>query len=203
MTRTWLFGAGGVGREVLDACTRAGVAVAGFVDERAAGPVAGLPVAATLPDGDAVVVALGYSRPRAEVVARLALPDGRHPSVVHPAAVLGSGVAVGPGAVVLGGAVVSVDVALGPHAQVHYGATVGHDTVLGRCATVLPGARVAGAVRIGDAALVGSGAVVLQGLTIGAGALVGAGAVVTRDVAPGTTVVGVPARPTGEHGRPG
>jgi acetyltransferase-like isoleucine patch superfamily enzyme len=44
-------------------------------------------------------------------------------------------------------------------------------------------------------ASIGSGAVVLGGVRIGAGALVGAGAVVTRDVAPGTTVVGNPAKP--------
>lgn len=44
-------------------------------------------------------------------------------------------------------------------------------------------------------ASLGSGAVVLAGVRIGAGALVGAGAVVTRDVAPGTTVAGQPARP--------
>ena len=43
-------------------------------------------------------------------------------------------------------------------------------------------------------ASLGSGAVVLAGVRIGAGALVGAGAVVTRDVAPGTTVAGQPAR---------
>ncbi len=44
-------------------------------------------------------------------------------------------------------------------------------------------------------ATVGSGATVLGGVRIGAGATVGAGAVVTKDVAPGTTVVGNPARP--------
>ena len=38
---------------------------------------------------------------------------------------------------------------------------------------------------------------VLPGLTIGAGAIVGAGAVVIADVAPGATVVGVPARIVG------
>jgi len=43
-------------------------------------------------------------------------------------------------------------------------------------------------------ASIGSGAVVMAGVRIGAGALVGAGAVVTRDVEPGDTVAGVPAR---------
>ena len=45
-----------------------------------------------------------------------------------------------------------------------------------------------------DGASIGSGAVILGGVEIGAGSLVGAGAVVTRDVAPGETVAGVPAR---------
>jgi UDP-2-acetamido-3-amino-2,3-dideoxy-glucuronate N-acetyltransferase len=43
-------------------------------------------------------------------------------------------------------------------------------------------------------ASLGSGAVIMAGVRIGAGAFVGAGAVVTRDVAPGATVIGVPAR---------
>jgi acetyltransferase-like isoleucine patch superfamily enzyme len=44
-------------------------------------------------------------------------------------------------------------------------------------------------------ASIGSGATILGGVRIGRRALVGAGAVVTRDVAPGATVVGNPARP--------
>jgi acetyltransferase-like isoleucine patch superfamily enzyme len=43
-------------------------------------------------------------------------------------------------------------------------------------------------------ASIGSGAVILGGVSIGARAMVGAGAVVTRDVPPGATVAGVPAR---------
>jgi acetyltransferase-like isoleucine patch superfamily enzyme len=46
-----------------------------------------------------------------------------------------------------------------------------------------------------DGASIGSGGIVLGGVRIGRGALIGAGAVVTRDVAPGETVVGSPARP--------
>ena len=48
--------------------------------------------------------------------------------------------------------------------------------------------------RVERGASLGSGAVVLGGVTVGAGALVGAGAVVTRDVEPGATVAGSPAR---------
>jgi UDP-2-acetamido-3-amino-2,3-dideoxy-glucuronate N-acetyltransferase len=46
-------------------------------------------------------------------------------------------------------------------------------------------------------ASLGSGSIVMGGVRIGAGAIVGAGAVVTRDVGPGETVAGVPARARG------
>ena len=48
--------------------------------------------------------------------------------------------------------------------------------------------------RIQRGASLGSGVTVLCGVTIGEDAMIGAGAVVTRDVAPGETVAGVPAR---------
>jgi carbonic anhydrase/acetyltransferase-like protein (isoleucine patch superfamily) len=45
-----------------------------------------------------------------------------------------------------------------------------------------------------DGCLVGIGAIVLNGVTVGAGALVGAGSVVTKDVPPGSLVMGAPAQ---------
>jgi len=50
-------------------------------------------------------------------------------------------------------------------------------------------------VAIGDDVRIGPSAAVLPGVTIGARAAIGAHAVVTTDVAPGTAVQGVPARP--------
>ncbi|MFN7341358.1 MAG: serine O-acetyltransferase [Opitutia bacterium] len=48
---------------------------------------------------------------------------------------------------------------------------------------------------VGSDVVVGAGAVILGGISIGDGAVIGANSVVTRDVAPGSTVVGAPARP--------
>ena len=48
---------------------------------------------------------------------------------------------------------------------------------------------------ISDNVVIGSGAQVLGPIEIGEGARVGANAVVTKDVAPGATVIGIPAKP--------
>jgi acetyltransferase EpsM len=52
-----------------------------------------------------------------------------------------------------------------------------------------------GAVVVEDYASIGVGSSIKPGVTIGKGAVVGVGAVVIKDVEPGTTVVGVPAKP--------
>lgn len=51
--------------------------------------------------------------------------------------------------------------------------------------------------RVGKGASIGANATILPGIKIGEDALVGAGSVVTKDVPPGNTVVGVPAKPVG------
>lgn len=61
--------------------------------------------------------------------------------------------------------------------------------------SILDAPLVTAPTRIGDRVWIGERAMVLKGVTVGDGSVVGAGAVVTKDVAPGTTVVGVPARP--------
>ena len=46
-----------------------------------------------------------------------------------------------------------------------------------------------------DGVVIGSGAQVLGPIEVGEGAKIGANSVVTKDVAPGQTVVGIPAKP--------
>jgi sugar O-acyltransferase (sialic acid O-acetyltransferase NeuD family) len=144
------------------------------------------------------VLAVGWPRTRRSLAERLArIAPGLAPpiTVVHPAAVIGTGVVIEAGAVVLATAVCSPLVRIGPHALVHNGAVLGHDTVVGAYASVMPRAVVGGDATVGEGAVVAIGATVLEGRIVGAWATVGAGAVAVSDVRPGIQVLGVPARP--------
>jgi carbonic anhydrase/acetyltransferase-like protein (isoleucine patch superfamily) len=69
----------------------------------------------------------------------------------------------------------------------------GQPVLIGADVTIGHRAVIHGAT-LEDGCLIGIGAVVLNGVTVGAGALVAAGSVVTRDVPPGTLVMGAPAQ---------
>lgn len=109
-------------------------------------------------------------------------------------------VEIGEGAVFSPFTTVTSNVRIGSHFHCNIGSYVEHDCVIGDFVTFAPGVKCNGNVYIEDGAYIGSGAVIKQGtpdkpLVIGASAVVGMGAVVTKDVAPGTTVVGNPASP--------
>ena len=106
---------------------------------------------------------------------------------VSPSATVGAGTFIAPGAVI------SACASVGTAVIVNTGASVDHDCVVENGAHLAPASVLAGDVRIGCHALIGMGARILPGISVGDRAIVGAGAVVTRNVAPDTIVVGVPA----------
>lgn len=126
---------------------------------------------------------------RGVVRAGLALPVVRHAT-----AQLAPSASCEPGAQLLCGAIVGADALVGEAAMVNTAAVLDHDVRVEAGAVIGPNATIGGRVKVGVEAFVGAGATILPDRTVGHRATVGAGAVVTRDVAPGTVVVGVPAR---------
>lgn len=196
-----IYGAGGLGREVLATLVQTGHEVTGFlVDEGFDGPdLHGFPVLTAnlqslVQSTTRLVLALGDGRARQRVAQ--ALGSGlRYVSALHSSAVMGPRVSLGTGVMIIGPASLTTDIAIGDHCLINPGCTIAHDCSLADYASLGPGVSLAGRVTIEEGANLGVGAVVAPGIVVGAWATVGAGAVVIRDVEPGATVVGVPARP--------
>jgi sugar O-acyltransferase (sialic acid O-acetyltransferase NeuD family) len=205
-----IIGAGGSGREVHDVVEAIndveqryrflgfladGRADEDLIEQRGAqflGPVSRL--ADVRPDRYAIAIGDGASRRTIDEYASHLGCEAA--TLVHPRAIVGRhGVSLGAGTIVCAGTIVTTNVRTGRHTHVNVGTTISHDVTLGDYVTLSPGVHLAGHVTVGSECLLGIGASVIPGKTVGAGATVGAQAAVVTDVADGTTVVGVPARP--------
>jgi sugar O-acyltransferase (sialic acid O-acetyltransferase NeuD family) len=196
-----IVGAGGLGREVHTALLEMGLEVDSFLVERgfASKSIRNLPVRESAFDTQdknretEFVIAVGDNRARSKIAGQLGA--ARFRTVLHPAATIGSFVKFGEGAMVIGAASFTTDIEIGPHVLINPGCNISHDCTIGAFASLGPGTSLAGRVTIEEGANLGVGVVVAPGCVVGAWSTVGAGAVVVRSVEPGTTVVGVPARP--------
>lgn len=102
---------------------------------------------------------------------------------IHPGAVIGKNLFIDHGFVVIGETSV-----IGDNVTIYQGATLGGTN---------PTNGVAGKRHptIGDNVIISLHAAVLGPITVGEGAKIGANAVVTKDVQPGATMIGIPAKP--------
>jgi len=115
-------------------------------------------------------------------------------TVVDPLAILAGNVELGEGAQVMAGAVIQSGAAIGENTIVNTGVIVDHDCRIGAHVHLASGVTLSGEITIGVGCHLGTGASVIQGRSLGEGCLVAAGAVVVKDVPPGATVMGIPAR---------
>ena len=178
--------------------------VVGFLDDaRPAGTVhLGFPVlgplrAASRWEKCCFVNAIGSDssfRERPTIVAVTGQDVHQFATLVHPAASVSRRAKIGRGVYVNYGASVAGGVRIGDHVALGPGAIIGHDVVIEDHTVVAPGAVVSGFVHLEGPSYIGARAVIRQRLRVSARALVGMGAVVVRDVEPGVTVVGNPAR---------
>jgi len=178
-----------------------------FVDDHLAGGsanghrICSLAEFASIPaDRRHIVVAIANGRVRSEIVARCVQAGLEFLEVRASSVLQMDAVNIGEGAILSPFVTLTSNIVVGRHFQANLYSYIEHDCRIGDFVTFGPRACCNGNVHIGDRAYIGAGALIRQGtpqrpLVIGADAVVGMGAVVTKDVAPGATVVGNPARP--------
>lgn len=203
--RLAIYGPGGFGRELAGFARRdrSTVFISDAVDQIGTF-VNGIPVlslAQVVADREAeVVIAVADAGTRRRIAERCQAAGLAFGSLVSPHHERGDNVEVAPGAVFCAHTICTSDLKVGLHFHANIYSYVAHDCVIGDFVTLAPRVCINGNTVVEDDVYIGTGAIVRQGtpdkpLRIGKGAIVGMGAVVTRDVAPGSTVVGNPARP--------
>ena len=139
------------------------------------------------------LVAIGSNNVRKKVTDLLVEGGANMTSLVHPSAVLGSGVKIGKGVAVMAGAVINNGAVIGDGVIINTCASVDHDCVIGDFTHVSVGAHVAGTVSVGKNCFICAGATVINNINICDSCIVGAGAVVVSDIDLPGTYLGVPA----------
>lgn len=201
-----VYGASGFGREIMPIvrnCVNDGAADFFFVDDDPTKEthVLSFEDFISLPyEEKFVTIAIANSAVR-EVLALRCLKAGvRFLDVRSPNSIILDQVVLGEGSIICGFTHLTSNITIGRHFHANIYSYVAHDCIIGDFVTLAPGAKCNGNVHIEDHAYIGTGAVLKQGtpdkpLRIGRGAVVGMGAVVTKDVSPGVTVIGSPAKP--------
>lgn len=139
---------------------------------------------------DHAIIAIGNNEVRKQIAERLSL---NWITVVHPFAWVHPEVTLGAGTIVCAGAIVQPGAKVGSHVIVNTKASIDHHCQVGDYVHMAV-SHLAGGASLGEGVFMALGSIVLPRIHVGSWATVGAGALVTKDIAPGVTVVGSPAR---------
>jgi sugar O-acyltransferase (sialic acid O-acetyltransferase NeuD family) len=145
------------------------------------------------------VVAIGEPVVRAFLAQKLTDKGFELKTVVHPAAQIGYGTELGEGAIISANAYVTCNVKIGKNVLLQPFATVGHDSAVGDHSVISTFCSLAGHVTVGEKTYIGMGVPVKEGTTIGSTSIVGMGSVVLRDVPDNVRALGNPARAMKEN----
>lgn len=143
---------------------------------------------------DLLIIGIGDNQTRRRLFELFSREGRAFATVIHPTAVIGAEVIVGPGTLVCANAVINPGATIGANVILNTATVVEHHCRIGDHAHLAPGVRLGGEVQIGEGALLGVGAVSIPRRVIGDWSIVGAGAVITANLPPRTVAVGVPAR---------
>lgn len=115
-------------------------------------------------------------------------------TLIHPSVNISDTSSLGKGCVICANGNISCNTTIGDFCLFNISVTMGHDCVIGNYVSIMSGSCVSGHVMVGDSAYLATNCTIVPGMKVGEHAKVGAGSVVIRNVKPGITVMGVPAK---------
>jgi len=205
MKRLWIYGAGGLGLEILDLALCCGYEQErlGFLDDSrdADSKVEGTVVSPGLDhenclfqSGDEVVVGVGSPAIRAKLWERLTARKITAPVLVAPTAVVSPSATIEPGCLIFHYCFISALVNLSGNNLVNVRASLAHHAQVGLHSVVGPGATMLGQTSVGARSELGGGSYIYPEQSAGDEVTIGMGACVFKDVESGATAAGNPAR---------
>lgn len=141
-----------------------------------------------------IFIAVGNAEVRQTLQQKLELIGASIPTLIHPAAIIGTNVKIGQGTVVMAGSVINSDSVIGKGCIINTCSSVDHDCNIADYVHIAVGAHLAGTVDIGTRSWIGIGAVVSNNINIISDCMIGAGAVVIKNITKNGTYIGVPAK---------
>lgn len=208
-TEIVVFGAGGFGREVAAMLKFSNLAedyeLVGFIDDglKKGHTVNGLQVLGNtdflFETHQPFAIAMGIGEPQTRRQIVELLQENKNltwPNLIHPNARLHDpqNIKMGRGNIICDGNIITTNVDLGDFNIINLSCTIGHDAQLADYCSLMPSVNLSGGAGLEDEVYVGTGAKLIKATTLGKGCIIGAGAVVNKDIPPGATAVGVPAK---------
>ena len=141
------------------------------------------------------ITAIGNNSTRAEKFNLLKTKGFQMISIVHPQALIDTKVSYGDNVIIEMGTAIHTHSKIGNNVFLGGEALIGHHNTIGDHVLVGGNVSFGGSVVVEDYVSLGVGASIKPGVRLGKGSVIGVGAAVIKDVEPGTTVVGVPAKP--------
>ena len=207
MKNLYIIGARGFGREVYGLakdCKNAKneFVIKGFLDDKsdALDGLAGYPPIIDSVEGftptenDVFVCALGDPHWQKHYAEMMMEKGGEFISLVHPSVIFGDNTKIGKGCIIHRGAILSCDISLGDFVTCQSMSTLGHDVVVEDYCHLGSFSMMGGNSHICSLTVLHPGSMILPHIKVGENCIVGAGSVVIRNVKPGTTVYGNPAK---------
>ena len=153
-----------------------------------------------LPD-DRFICALGNVKDKITYSKKMLKKGVEFISLVSKKSKILSSTTIGKGCIIMGDVRISTNVQISDFSTIMVKSVIGHDAIIGKWTHIGPFSFIGGGTVINNEAQIHVRSTILAGLDIGKRAVTGAGSVVIKNVEPGVTVFGNPAKVIGKFNK--